>query len=221
MGYHRTYRELQINKLVKKNRQSQVALGQKPLTRRPSRLRAEKIVIATGASWNTDGNQLFDARSDSRRRCSRHDQLTPEQGGWRQEGARQARCDLKSDTYFMAPSLAEKLTAAVTMSPIVTGVHLANYMHLTLEYPNPCAALCTSCISKEFAKRLLLAHRAGTARDLRHLGRRLAAHFPGRGSRAARRQQNMLSSSFIHWCDVHRAAFNIRSIASWKDNKAK
>ena len=31
-GYHRDYRELQINKLVKKNKQSQVALGQKPMT---------------------------------------------------------------------------------------------------------------------------------------------------------------------------------------------
>ena len=29
-GFHRDYRELQINKLVKKNKQSQVALGQKP-----------------------------------------------------------------------------------------------------------------------------------------------------------------------------------------------
>jgi len=32
VGLPRDYRELQINKLVKKNKQSQVALGQKPMT---------------------------------------------------------------------------------------------------------------------------------------------------------------------------------------------
>jgi NADH:flavin oxidoreductase / NADH oxidase family len=43
---------------------------------------------------------------------------------------------LNTDTYFMAPSLAEKLAAARHEVTIVTGVHLANYMHFTLEYPN-------------------------------------------------------------------------------------
>ena len=43
---------------------------------------------------------------------------------------------LNADTYFMAPSLAEKLTLAGHEVTIVTGVHLANYMHFTLEYPN-------------------------------------------------------------------------------------
>jgi dimethylamine/trimethylamine dehydrogenase len=36
----------------------------------------------------------------------------------------------------MAPSLAEKLRLAGHEVTIVTGVHLANYMHFTLEYPN-------------------------------------------------------------------------------------
>ena len=36
----------------------------------------------------------------------------------------------------MAPSLAEKLAVAGHEVTIVTGVHLANYMHFTLEYPN-------------------------------------------------------------------------------------
>jgi dimethylamine/trimethylamine dehydrogenase len=36
----------------------------------------------------------------------------------------------------MAPSLAEKLATAGHDVTIVTGVHLANYMHFTLEYPN-------------------------------------------------------------------------------------
>ncbi|MFX8593489.1 hypothetical protein ABTM36_20325, partial [Acinetobacter baumannii] len=43
---------------------------------------------------------------------------------------------LNADTYFMAPSLAEKLANAGHDVTIVTGVHLANYMHFTLEYPN-------------------------------------------------------------------------------------
>ena len=43
---------------------------------------------------------------------------------------------LNADTYFMAPSLAEKLAVAGHEVTIVTGVHLANYMHFTLEYPN-------------------------------------------------------------------------------------
>jgi len=43
---------------------------------------------------------------------------------------------LNADTYFMAPSLAEKLAVAGHDVTIVTGVHLANYMHFTLEYPN-------------------------------------------------------------------------------------
>ena len=43
---------------------------------------------------------------------------------------------LNADTYFMAPSLAEKLTLAGHEVTVVTGVHLANYMHFTLEYPN-------------------------------------------------------------------------------------
>ncbi len=42
---------------------------------------------------------------------------------------------LNADTYFMAPSIAEKLAAAGHEVTIVSGVHLANYMHFTLEYP--------------------------------------------------------------------------------------
>jgi dimethylamine/trimethylamine dehydrogenase len=43
---------------------------------------------------------------------------------------------LNADTYFMGPSIAEKLAVAGHEVTIVTGVHLANYMHFTLEYPN-------------------------------------------------------------------------------------
>jgi len=51
---------LQITKLVKKNKQSQVALGQKPMSVDAAlAYGAERIVIATGSSWNTDGTNCL------------------------------------------------------------------------------------------------------------------------------------------------------------------
>jgi dimethylamine/trimethylamine dehydrogenase len=136
-GYHRDYRELQIGKLVKKNKQSQVALGQKPLSAEAAlTYGAEKIVIATGSSWNTDGTNCLTHEPIPGADASQADQLTPEQvlEGKKKIGKRVLI--LNADTYFMAPSLAEKLTLAGHEVTIVTGVHLANYMHFTLEYPN-------------------------------------------------------------------------------------
>jgi dimethylamine/trimethylamine dehydrogenase len=136
-GYHRDYRELQINKLVKKNKQSQVALGQKPMTAETAlTYGAEKIVIATGSSWNTDGTNCLSHDPIPGADASLPDQLTPEQvlDGKKAIGKRVVI--LNADTYFMAPSLAEKLAVAGHDVTIVTGVHLANYMHFTLEYPN-------------------------------------------------------------------------------------
>ncbi len=136
-GYHRDYRELQINKLVKKNKQSQVALGQKPMTAETAlTYGAEKIVVATGSSWNTDGTNCLSHDPIPGADASKADQLTPEQvlEGKKPIGKRVVI--LNADTYFMAPSLAEKLAVAGHEVTIVTGVHLANYMHFTLEYPN-------------------------------------------------------------------------------------
>jgi dimethylamine/trimethylamine dehydrogenase len=136
-GYHRDYRELQINKLVKKNKQSQVALGQKPMTAELAlTYGAEKIVIATGSSWNGDGTNCLTHDAIPGADASRPDQLTPEQvlEGKKPIGKRVVI--LNADTYFMAPSLAEKLAVAGHDVTVVTGVHLANYMHFTLEYPN-------------------------------------------------------------------------------------
>jgi dimethylamine/trimethylamine dehydrogenase len=136
-GYHRDYRELQINKLVKKNKQSQVALGQKPMTAEAAlAYGAEKIVVATGSSWNTDGTNCLSHDPIPGADASKPDQLTPEQvlEGKKPIGKRVVI--LNADTYFMAPSLAEKLAVAGHEVTIVTGVHLANYMHFTLEYPN-------------------------------------------------------------------------------------
>jgi dimethylamine/trimethylamine dehydrogenase len=136
-SYHRDYRELQINKLVKKNKQSQVALAQKPMTAAAAlAYGAEKIVVATGSTWNTDGTNCLSHDPIPGADASQPDQLTPEQvfEGKKKVGKRVVI--LNADTYFMAPSLAERFVLAGHDVTIVTGVHLANYMHFTLEYPN-------------------------------------------------------------------------------------
>jgi dimethylamine/trimethylamine dehydrogenase len=136
-GYHRDYRELQINKLVKKNKQAQVALGQKPMTAETAlTYGAEKIVIATGSSWNTDGTNCLTHDPIPGADASQADQLTPEQVLEGKKAIGKRVVILNADTYFMGPSLAEKLAVAGHEVTIVTGVHLANYMHFTLEYPN-------------------------------------------------------------------------------------
>jgi dimethylamine/trimethylamine dehydrogenase len=136
-GYHRDYRETQINKLLKKNKENQLALGQKPLTANDVlNYGADKVVIATGSSWNTDGTNCLTHDPIPGADASRPDQLTPEQvlAGNKPIGKRVVI--LNADTYFMAPSLAEKLAVAGHEVTVVSGVHLANYMHFTLEYPN-------------------------------------------------------------------------------------
>lgn len=136
-SYHRDYRETQINKLVKKNKESQVALGQKPMTADDVlQYGADKVIIATGSSWNTDGNNCLTHEAIPGADASLPDQLTPEQvfEGKKKIGKRVVI--LNADTYFMAPSMAEKLATAGHEVTIVSGVHLANYMHFTLEYPN-------------------------------------------------------------------------------------
>ncbi|MES2012441.1 MAG: FAD-dependent oxidoreductase [Pseudomonadota bacterium] len=136
-SYHRDYRETQINKLVKKNKESQVALGQKAMTADDVlQYGADKVIIATGSSWNTDGTNCLTHEAIPGADASLPDQLTPEQvlEGKKKIGKRVVI--LNADTYFMAPSLAEKLAADGHEVTIVSGVHLANYMHFTLEYPN-------------------------------------------------------------------------------------
>ena len=136
-GYHRDYRETQITKLLKKSKQSQLMLGQKPITADEIlNYGADKVVIATGSSWNANGVNCLSHDPIPGADASRADQLTPEQvlSGKKPLGKRVVI--LNADTYFMAPSLAEKLATAGHEVTIVSGVHLANYMHFTLEYPN-------------------------------------------------------------------------------------
>ena len=68
--------------------------------------------------------------------ASRPDQLTPEQVIEGRKPIGKRVLVLNADTYFMAPSIAEKLAVAGHEVTLVTAVHLANYMHFTLEYPN-------------------------------------------------------------------------------------
>ncbi|MFA6040437.1 MAG: NAD(P)-binding protein, partial [Methylophilus sp.] len=136
-SYHRDYRETQITKLVKKSKESQVALGQKPITAdEVLQYGADKVIIATGSSWNSDGNNCLTHEAIPGADASLPDQLTPEQvlEGKKKIGKRVVI--LNADTYFMAPSLAEKLATAGHEVTVVSGVHMANYMHFTLEYPN-------------------------------------------------------------------------------------
>src|SRR5271170_7432261 len=137
-GYHRDYREVQINKLIKKNKQSQVALGQKPMTADGAlAYGADKIVIATGSSWDTDGtNCISHMPIPGVDAINRADQLTPEQVFEGKKPIGKRVTVLNYDTYFMATSLAERLAMAGHEVTIVSGVHLAAYTHFTLEYSN-------------------------------------------------------------------------------------
>ncbi len=136
-SYHRDYRETQLNKLVKKNKDSVIALGQKRLTADDIlQYGADKVVIATGAAWNTDGTNCLSHEPIPGADASRADQLTPEQVMEGKKPIGKRVVILNADTYFMAPSLAEKLAVAGHEVTLVSGVHLANYMHFTLEYPN-------------------------------------------------------------------------------------
>ena len=109
-GYHRDYREAQIAKLAKKNKASQVALGQKALTAGAIlEYGSDKVIVATGSSWNTDGTNGLTHDPIPGIDASLPYILTPEQviEGKKKIGKRVVI--LNADTYFMAPSLAEKL----------------------------------------------------------------------------------------------------------------
>ncbi|HXG29055.1 MAG TPA: FAD-dependent oxidoreductase [Nevskiales bacterium] len=136
-GYHRDYREVQLNKLVKKNRDSQLVLGVKPMTVDEAlAYGADKIVVATGAAWNGDGTNALTHDPVPGIDAALPYILTPEQifAGNKPIGKRVMI--LNCDQYFMAPSLAQKLREAGHEVTIASGVELGRYMHFTLEYPN-------------------------------------------------------------------------------------
>src|SRR6202023_3691793 len=102
------------------------ARGKKPLSAGAAlTYGAEKIVIATGSSWNTDGTNCLTHDPIPGADTSRADQLTPEQvlAGKKPIGKRVVI--LNADTYFMAPSLAEQMALAGYDATIVSGAHSA------------------------------------------------------------------------------------------------
>ena len=136
-GYHRDYRETQLQKLVKRNKDCQLALGQKRLTADDVlQYGAERVVIATGSSWNTDGTNNLSHAPIPGADASQPHCLTPEQvfAGNKPIGKRVMI--LNHDTYFMAPSLAEKLARDGHEVTVASAVDLGSYMHFTLEAPN-------------------------------------------------------------------------------------
>jgi dimethylamine/trimethylamine dehydrogenase len=136
-GYHRDYREVQIGKLVKKNKQSQVALGAKRLTVDDVlEYGAEKVVIATGSSWAGDGTNALTHAPIPGVDAALPYIATPEQVILGTKTIGRKVVILNADPYFMAPSLAQKLAQDGHDVTIVTGVELGRYMHFTLEFPN-------------------------------------------------------------------------------------
>ena len=136
-SFHRDYRETQLEKLVKRNKDSQIALGQKPLTADDVLdYGAERVVIATGARWNPDGLNHFTHAPIPGADASQPHCVTPEQvfSGEKKIGKRVMI--LNHDAYFMAPSLAEKFARDGHEVTVATVPPLGAYMHYTLEGQN-------------------------------------------------------------------------------------
>ena len=136
-GYHRDYREVQLDKLVKKNKESQLALGTKAMTAEAAlEYGADKIIIATGAFWNSDGNNALTHDPVQGIDAGLPTHLTPEQVFAGDKPIGNKVMILNCDPYFMAPSLAQRLREAGHEVTVASGVEVGSYMHFTLEAPN-------------------------------------------------------------------------------------
>ncbi|MDD9818112.1 MAG: NAD(P)-binding protein [Gammaproteobacteria bacterium] len=137
-AYHRDYRETQLGKLVKKNPDSQLALGAAAAMTTQDALDygADKIVVATGSAWNTDGTNALTHEPVPGIDASLPTMLTPEQVLAGDKPIGKKVLILNCDPYFMAPSLAQRLREADHEVTILSGVGVGHYMHFTLEYPN-------------------------------------------------------------------------------------
>jgi len=136
-GYHRDYREIQLNKLVKKNKQSQIALGQKRLTADDVlNYGAARVVIATGASWSPIGLNHRTQKPIPGADASLPHILTPEQVFEGKKTVGKRILIINYDPYYMAPSLAEKFARAGHEVTIASVAGVGAYMEYTLEGPN-------------------------------------------------------------------------------------
>lgn len=135
-SFHRDYRQTQLEKLLKKNKSCQIALGVKPMTADDiMNYGASRVVIATGAKWSTTGVNHITHSSIAGADASLPYVLTPEQVF---EGKPVGKRVLivNYDAYYTAPSLAEKFARAGHEVTVATVCGLGAYMEYTLEGAN-------------------------------------------------------------------------------------
>jgi len=136
-SYHRDYRETQLNKLIKKNKQCQLALGIKPMTADDIlAYGASRVVIATGAKWSTTGVNHRTHEPIPGADASLPHVLTPEQVFEGKKTVGKRVMIINYDAYYMAPSLAEKFARAGHDVTVATVSPLGAYMDFTLEGAN-------------------------------------------------------------------------------------
>lgn len=136
-GYHRDYREHQLQKLVKKNKASQIILGRKPMTAEEAlSYGASRIIIATGAKWSPTGVNYTTHDAIPGADASLPYVLTPEQVFEGKKPVGKRVMILNYDPYFMAPSLAEKFARDGHDVTVASACALGGYMDYTLEAPN-------------------------------------------------------------------------------------
>jgi dimethylamine/trimethylamine dehydrogenase len=136
-SYHRDYRETQLNKLVKKNKSNQIALGGKPMTADDIiNYGASRVVIATGAKWSTTGVNHRTHEPITGADASLPYILTPEQVFEGKKTVGKRVMIINYDAYYTAPSLAEKFAREGHDVTVATVCPLGAYMDFTLEGAN-------------------------------------------------------------------------------------
>lgn len=136
-SFHRDYRETQLNKLLKKNKKCQLALGVKPMTADDIlAYGASRVIIATGAKWSTDGVNHRTHEPIPGADANLPHILTPEQVYEGKKTVGKRVMIINYDAYYTAPSIAEKFARAGHDVTVASVGPLAAYMDFTLEGAN-------------------------------------------------------------------------------------
>ena len=136
-SFHRDYRQTQLEKLLKKNKSCQLALGVKPMTADDiMNYGASRVVIATGAKWSTNGVNHITHSPIPGADASLDYVLTPEQVYEGKKALGKRVLIVNYDAYYTAPSLAEKFARAGHEVTVATVCGLGAYMEYTLEGAN-------------------------------------------------------------------------------------
>jgi dimethylamine/trimethylamine dehydrogenase len=136
-SFHRDYRQTQLEKLLKKNPECQIALKQKPMTADDIlQYGASRVVIATGAKWSTTGVNHRTHEPIPGADASLPHVLTPEQVYEGKKAVGKRVMIINYDPYYTAPSLAEKFARAGHDVTVATVCGLGAYMEYTLEGAN-------------------------------------------------------------------------------------